>query len=157
MRAALEVTGLGVRRRRTWVLRECSLSVPAGRVAALVGPNGAGKTTLMHTAVGLLRPTEGGCPGGRGGGVRRAGQAAVRHLHRRRDAHLRPPHEPPLGRRRRRPTGSPIRASPREGRWAPCRAGSGRRWRSHWRWPAAPTCSCSTSRWPTSTRSPGTT
>ncbi|MFF4986456.1 ABC transporter ATP-binding protein [Streptosporangium saharense] len=68
MRAALEVTGLGVRRRRTWVLRECSLSVPAGRVAALVGPNGAGKTTLMHTAVGLLRPTE--------GSVRVAGEVA---------------------------------------------------------------------------------
>ncbi|MBB4915136.1 ABC transporter ATP-binding protein [Streptosporangium saharense] len=68
MRAALEATGLGVRRRRTWVLRECSLSVPAGRVAALVGPNGAGKTTLMHTAVGLLRPTE--------GNVRVAGEVA---------------------------------------------------------------------------------
>ncbi len=59
MSPALEATGLGVRRRRTWVLRDCSLSVPAGRVAALVGPNGAGKTTLMHTAVGLLRPTRG--------------------------------------------------------------------------------------------------
>ncbi|GAA4057538.1 ABC transporter ATP-binding protein [Nonomuraea soli] len=68
MSAALEVTGLGVRYRRTWALRDCSLSVPAGRVAALVGPNGAGKTTLMHTAVGLLRATE--------GSVRVAGEAA---------------------------------------------------------------------------------
>jgi ABC-type multidrug transport system, ATPase component len=56
---ALRTTGLGVRRRRTWVLRDCSLAVPAGRVAALVGPNGAGKTTLMHTIVGLLTPREG--------------------------------------------------------------------------------------------------
>jgi ABC-2 type transport system ATP-binding protein len=50
MSPALEATGLGVRYRRTWALRDCSLSVPAGRVAALVGPNGAGKTTLMHAA-----------------------------------------------------------------------------------------------------------
>jgi len=55
----LETTGLGVRYRRGWALRDCSLSVPAGRVAALVGPNGAGKTTLMHAAVGLIAPAEG--------------------------------------------------------------------------------------------------
>ncbi|MFF4193366.1 ABC transporter ATP-binding protein [Nonomuraea sp. NPDC001831] len=59
MSPALEATGLGVRHRRTWVLRDLSLAVPAGRVAALVGPNGAGKTTLMHAAVGLLRPAAG--------------------------------------------------------------------------------------------------
>ena len=68
MSPALEATGLGVRYRRTWALRDCSLSVPAGRVAALVGPNGAGKTTLMHAAVGLLRPAR--------GEVRLAGAAA---------------------------------------------------------------------------------
>ncbi|TXK43909.1 ABC transporter ATP-binding protein [Nonomuraea sp. C10] len=55
----LETTGLSVRRRRAWALRDCSLSVPAGRVAALVGPNGAGKTTLMLAAVGLLAPDRG--------------------------------------------------------------------------------------------------
>ncbi|MEV5745432.1 ABC transporter ATP-binding protein [Microbispora rosea] len=68
MSAALEAAGLGVRYRRTWVLRDCSLAVPAGRVAALVGPNGAGKTTLMHTAVGLMRPAL--------GSVRVTGEAA---------------------------------------------------------------------------------
>ncbi|MER6008221.1 ABC transporter ATP-binding protein [Nonomuraea angiospora] len=68
MSPVLEATGLGVRYRRTWVLRDCSLSVPAGRVAALVGPNGAGKTTLMHAAVGLLRPAL--------GSVRVAGEVA---------------------------------------------------------------------------------
>ncbi|RJL22716.1 ABC transporter ATP-binding protein [Bailinhaonella thermotolerans] len=56
---ALEATGLGRRYGRAWALRDCSLSVPAGRVAALVGPNGAGKTTLLHLAVGLLSPTAG--------------------------------------------------------------------------------------------------
>jgi ABC-2 type transport system ATP-binding protein len=59
MSTALETTNLGKRYGRTWALRDCTLEVPAGRVAALVGPNGAGKTTLLHLAVGLLEPTEG--------------------------------------------------------------------------------------------------
>jgi ABC-2 type transport system ATP-binding protein len=55
----LETSGLGKRYKRIWALRDCSLRLPAGRVAGLVGPNGAGKTTLLHLAVGLLRPDEG--------------------------------------------------------------------------------------------------
>jgi ABC-2 type transport system ATP-binding protein len=57
--AALEATGLGKRYRRTWALRDATLTLPEGRIAALVGPNGAGKTTLLHLAVGLLGPTTG--------------------------------------------------------------------------------------------------
>jgi ABC-2 type transport system ATP-binding protein len=45
--------------RTTWALRDCTLALPAGRVAALVGPNGAGKTTLLHLSAGLLEPTSG--------------------------------------------------------------------------------------------------
>lgn len=57
---ALETAGLGKRYgRATWALRDCSVRLPAGRIAALVGPNGAGKSTLLHLAVGLLRPDEG--------------------------------------------------------------------------------------------------
>jgi ABC-2 type transport system ATP-binding protein len=56
---ALETDGLGKRYGRTWALRDCSLQLPTGRVAALVGPNGAGKTTLLHLAVGLLEPSAG--------------------------------------------------------------------------------------------------
>ncbi|OLF15964.1 ABC transporter ATP-binding protein [Actinophytocola xanthii] len=56
---ALTATGLGKRYRRNWVLEGCSLSVPPGRVVALVGPNGAGKTTLLHLVVGLLEPDAG--------------------------------------------------------------------------------------------------
>ncbi|MGB3443366.1 MAG: ABC transporter ATP-binding protein [Actinophytocola sp.] len=57
--AALTTTGLGKKYRRNWALRDCSLSVPQGRVVAMVGPNGAGKTTLLHLAVGLLAPDHG--------------------------------------------------------------------------------------------------
>jgi len=55
----LEARGLGKRYGRRWALRECSLSVPAGRVVGLVGPNGAGKTTLLNLAVGLLAASSG--------------------------------------------------------------------------------------------------
>ncbi len=57
MTAAIYTTVLGKRYGRRWALRDCSLALPAGRVAALVGPNGAGKTTLLQLAVGLTDPT----------------------------------------------------------------------------------------------------
>jgi ABC-2 type transport system ATP-binding protein len=56
----IETSGLSKRYGSTWALRECSLAIPAGHVAALVGPNGAGKTTLLNLAVGLAEPTAGG-------------------------------------------------------------------------------------------------
>ncbi len=56
----IETSGLGKRYGSTWALRECTLAVPAGHVAALVGPNGAGKSTLLNLAVGLAEPTAGG-------------------------------------------------------------------------------------------------
>jgi ABC-2 type transport system ATP-binding protein len=55
----IEATGLGKRYGSTWALRECTLAIPDGHVAALVGPNGAGKTTLLNLAVGLTAPTAG--------------------------------------------------------------------------------------------------
>ena len=55
----IETNGLGKRYGGTWALRECTLAIPAGHVAALVGPNGAGKTTLLNLAVGLAAPTAG--------------------------------------------------------------------------------------------------
>lgn len=59
MTNALETRNLTKRYRTVPALHDCSLSLPAGRMAALVGPNGAGKTTLMHLVTGLLRPTGG--------------------------------------------------------------------------------------------------
>ncbi len=59
---ALKTNNLGKhygRSGRNWALRDCTLALPTGRMAALVGPNGAGKTTLLHLAVGLLTPSAG--------------------------------------------------------------------------------------------------
>ena len=55
----IEASALGKRYRSTWALRECTLEIPAGHVAALVGPNGAGKSTLLNLAVGLAAPSAG--------------------------------------------------------------------------------------------------
>jgi ABC-2 type transport system ATP-binding protein len=55
----IETTGLGKRYGDSWALRDCTLTLPAGHLAALVGPNGAGKTTLMNMTVGLAVPTAG--------------------------------------------------------------------------------------------------
>jgi ABC-2 type transport system ATP-binding protein len=66
----VETCALSKRYGGTWALRECSLAIPAGHVAALVGPNGAGKSTLLNLAVGLAAPSAGGltvlggCPPG---------------------------------------------------------------------------------------------
>lgn len=56
---ALETVGLAKRFGRKWGLRDCTLSIPTGKVAALVGPNGAGKSTLLRMAAGLSSPTSG--------------------------------------------------------------------------------------------------
>jgi ABC-2 type transport system ATP-binding protein len=55
----IETSGLGKCYGKAWALRECTLTMPAGSLTALVGPNGAGKSTLMNMAVGLTPPTEG--------------------------------------------------------------------------------------------------
>ncbi len=55
----IEAAGLGKRYGKSWALRDCTVAVPEGSLAALVGPNGAGKSTLMNMAVGLTVPTAG--------------------------------------------------------------------------------------------------
>ena len=103
----IEANGLGKRYGGTWALRECSLAIPAGHVAALVGPNGAGKTTLLNLAVGLVGAVRGRRhrarrPAGRVARrarrhrVRRAGHAALQEPVGRRHAAPDPQPEPPL-------------------------------------------------------------
>jgi branched-chain amino acid transport system ATP-binding protein len=56
---ALNVAHLEAGYGQSTILRDVSLTVPAGAVVALLGPNGAGKSTLLRTVSGLLRPTKG--------------------------------------------------------------------------------------------------
>lgn len=55
----LEVEGLNVWRGATHVLKDVSLSVKAGELAALIGANGAGKSTTLLALSGLLRARSG--------------------------------------------------------------------------------------------------
>jgi branched-chain amino acid transport system ATP-binding protein len=57
--ALLHLAGLRAGYGHVEVLRGVSLSVPEGKMVAIVGPNGAGKTTLMAAVMGLL-PRQGG-------------------------------------------------------------------------------------------------
>lgn len=41
------------------VIKNCSMTVPYGKIYGLLGANGAGKTTLMKVLIGLLKPTAG--------------------------------------------------------------------------------------------------
>jgi ABC-type branched-subunit amino acid transport system ATPase component len=49
----LELSGVNVHYGKIHVLRDVSLHVETGEVAALIGPNAAGKTTTLRALVGL--------------------------------------------------------------------------------------------------------
>lgn len=82
MTPVIAAESLGKRYGRKWALRDCSLSIPEGKVVGLVGPNGGGKTTLLHLAVGLHSPSAGsisvlgGRPGTGGSQLSRVGFVA---------------------------------------------------------------------------------
>ena len=42
-----------------WILRDASLTFPAGLFTAIVGPSGVGKTTIVDLVMALLRPQQG--------------------------------------------------------------------------------------------------
>ena len=46
-------------RNHNWVLRDISLSIPAGRHTVIMGPSGTGKTTLLRVLAGILKSNEG--------------------------------------------------------------------------------------------------
>jgi ABC-type uncharacterized transport system ATPase subunit len=58
-RAAVETRGLTKRYRSVAALDGCTITVPQGRISALIGHNGAGKTTLLRILCGLARPDQG--------------------------------------------------------------------------------------------------
>ncbi|UQU66716.1 ABC transporter ATP-binding protein [Couchioplanes caeruleus] len=59
MTPAIRTEALTKRYRRRPALDDCTIAVPAGRVAGLVGPNGAGKSTLLGLVCGMIAPTGG--------------------------------------------------------------------------------------------------
>jgi branched-chain amino acid transport system ATP-binding protein len=57
--SSLELRGLCVARGGRRVVKDVSLTVPAGQVTALLGPNGAGKSSMVLAVGGVLRPRPG--------------------------------------------------------------------------------------------------
>jgi len=55
----VELRGVWSRYDRTWVIRNASLTCPAGSIFGIVGPNGGGKTTLIRIILGLITPEKG--------------------------------------------------------------------------------------------------
>lgn len=56
---AVQTRGLTKRYRSVAALDGCTITVPRGRISALIGHNGAGKTTLLRMLCGLARPSAG--------------------------------------------------------------------------------------------------
>ena len=118
----IETCELGKRYGKSWALRDCTLTLPAGHLAALVGPNGAGKSTLMNMAAGLTVPTSGTATvlGGHPAGiarraqrrrVRRPGRAGLQEPVGRGHAAPHQEPEPAVRHRRSRGRGWPTSAS----------------------------------------------
>jgi branched-chain amino acid transport system ATP-binding protein len=57
--STLELRGITVERGGRPVVKDVSITVPAGEVTALLGPNGAGKSSLVLAVGGVLRPRPG--------------------------------------------------------------------------------------------------
>ena len=51
---ALEIRGLAAGYGDGWALDQIELTIPAGRLVAVIGPNGSGKSTLLRAILGLV-------------------------------------------------------------------------------------------------------
>lgn len=60
-RLVMERVGYAHRGAPRALLRDVQLVVEPGRTVAIAGPAGAGKTTLLRIAVGMVKPSAGGC------------------------------------------------------------------------------------------------
>ncbi|HET7922433.1 MAG TPA: ATP-binding cassette domain-containing protein [Gammaproteobacteria bacterium] len=56
---AVEVTGLRYRRGEKQIFDRLNISIPRGKVTAIMGPSGTGKTTLLRVMTGQERPDRG--------------------------------------------------------------------------------------------------
>jgi ATP-binding cassette subfamily B protein len=55
-RGQIELVNVGFRHGEKWVLRDVTLSIPAGKTLALLGASGSGKTTLVNLLLRLYDP-----------------------------------------------------------------------------------------------------
>ena len=59
LRRSVRFENVGFKYKEHWVLRNASLTIPAGGITAIVGSSGAGKTTVVDLVIALLQPQEG--------------------------------------------------------------------------------------------------
>jgi len=59
LRRSIRFENVGFKYKELWVVRNASLTIPAGEITAIVGNSGAGKTTVVDLITALLQPQEG--------------------------------------------------------------------------------------------------
>ncbi|MCY0880237.1 MAG: ABC transporter ATP-binding protein [Firmicutes bacterium] len=57
--ATVELRGLTLRIQQKAIVQKLNLTIPSGKMFALLGPSGGGKTTTLRLIGGFLRPSEG--------------------------------------------------------------------------------------------------
>src|SRR5690349_3967437 len=55
----LHTESLDIAYAQSLIVKDLNISIPEGRITALVGPNGSGKSTILKTMARLMKPKEG--------------------------------------------------------------------------------------------------